>query len=114
MSHRLFSYGTLRQAEVQQALFGRQVETVDDALPGYRVDWLLITDPDVVETSGSDRHPILRRGAESDSATGAYLELDDDELAAADDYEVDDYARVEVVLASGLQAWAYVAEETNG
>lgn len=109
--HRLFSYGTLRQAGVQAALFGRSVPTVADALPGYRLEWLLITDPDVVATSGSDRHPILRPGTAADSVDGACLELTDAELARADAYEVDDYARVPVVLASGTRAWVYVAAD---
>lgn len=30
------------------------------------------------------------------------------ELAAADEYEVDAYVRVEVTLASGARAWAYL------
>ncbi len=107
--HRVFSYGTLRQADVQLALFGREVKTVDDRLPGYRVDWLTITDPEVIATSGSDRHPILREGDPSDWVEGAYLELTAAELAAADAYEVDDYARGIVILSSGLDAWAYLA-----
>jgi len=55
----LFSYGTLRQADVQSALFGRAVPTVE----------------------------------------------------VADEYEVDDYARVPVALPAGLQTWVYVAAE---
>lgn len=106
---RLFSYGTLRQPEVQQALFGRAVPTVDDVLPGYRLDTVVITDPAVIATSGSDRHPILHRGEPDDAVDGAFLELTTAELAAADDYEVDDYVRVSVTLKSGLPAWAYVA-----
>jgi gamma-glutamylcyclotransferase (GGCT)/AIG2-like uncharacterized protein YtfP len=108
--HRVFSYGTLRQSTVQRQLYGREVPTTSDALPGYRIDWLRITDPAVIATSGSDRHPILRRGADSDLVAGACLELDDAELAATDAYEVDDYARHEVRLASGLTAWVYLGD----
>jgi hypothetical protein len=107
--HRLFSYGTLRQSVVQVALFGREVTTLDDQLPGYRLDWITITDPSVIATSGSDRHPILREGNLGDAVDGAYLELTAAELAAADAYEVDDYVRAAVVLGSGLEAWAYLA-----
>ncbi|BCQ64792.1 hypothetical protein PBOI14_65420 [Pseudomonas sp. Boi14] len=32
-----------------------------------------------------------------------------EELAAADSYEVSDYKRVSVTLASGIQAWVYVS-----
>jgi len=37
------------------------------------------------------------------------FELSSGELAAADDYEAADYARVRVTLESGRQAWVYVA-----
>jgi hypothetical protein len=60
MTYRVFSYGTLRQQGVQCALYGRDVPTVADALPGHQIDWLVITDPDVIQTSRSDRHPTLR------------------------------------------------------
>lgn len=104
----MFSYGTLRFARVQRSLYGRVVRTTSDTLPGYRLDSILITDPEVVATSGTDRHPILRKGAQEDRVEGAFLELTDDELAATDDYEVDDYVRTEVILASGVSAWAYL------
>jgi len=113
MTHRLFSYGTLRQANVQTELFGGPVPTIDDALPGWRLDWVQITDPAVIATSDSDRHPILRPGPSvlGDAVTGAFLELDDAQLARADAYEVADYVRVQVTLASGLRAWVYVAAD---
>ena len=109
MTERLFSYGTLRFPAVQHALFGRQVPTEDDALPGYLVGTAVITDEAVIATSGTDRHPILTLGAVGDVVHGACLTLTADDLAAADDYEVDDYVRVRVRLASGTEAWAYVA-----
>ena len=108
--HRVFSYGTLRQPEVQQALYGRVVPTTGDVLPGYRIDWLRITDPDVIATSGSDRHPILQRGGDQDAVPGAYLVLSDADLAATDAYEVGDYTRREVTLASGVTAWVYLGD----
>jgi gamma-glutamylcyclotransferase (GGCT)/AIG2-like uncharacterized protein YtfP len=98
----LFSYGTLRQREVQLRTFGRELDGRPDAIVGYELDYVTITDPHVVATSGSDRHPILRP---SDRAGAAINEAD---LAAADEYEVDDYVRVAVPLRSGEQAWVYV------
>lgn len=110
MVERIFSYGTLRLASVQRDLFGRAVPTQSDHLPGFRVDTVTITDPRVLASSGLSEHPILRRtGDAADLVDGAVLELSADELAAADAYEVDDYHRIEVTLASGLQAWVYVA-----
>ena len=111
MSQLLFSYGTLRQRDVQLATFGRELEGYIDALIGYDLDYVTITDPHVIVTSGSDRHPILRPtdrpGAHVD---GTVFTISDAELAAADDYEVDDYERVEVPLAAGGRAWVYAAK----
>ena len=111
--HKVFSYGTLRQANVQLELYGREVPTVPDSLPGWKLDWIQIADPEVIAASGSDRHPILRRGLDTDSVEGAYLELNDVELAATDEYEVDDYVRIIVKLESGTEAFVYVAHDQN-
>ncbi|MGA4843933.1 GDSL-type esterase/lipase family protein [Streptomyces sp. G45] len=105
--HTLFSFGTLRDERVQTALFGRAVPSSDASLSGYTTRPLAITDPEVIATSGLDVHLTLRRriGAE---VAGAVLRLTDEELAAADAYEVDDYVRRRVVLTSGESAWAYL------
>jgi hypothetical protein len=106
---KLFSYGTLQQEKVQIETFGRLLEGRPDALPGYRREWVRITDPEVIAASGSDQHPIvLASGNAADEVAGTVFEVTDDELAAADDYEVDDYKRVAVRLRSGLDAWVYV------
>jgi len=110
----LFSYGTLQQPGVQRATFGRELDTVTDTLPGYRTDWLTITDPDVIAVSGSDRHPVVRRTDDpADTVPGSLLTLTTAELAAADTYEVDDYRRHRVRLASGRAAWVYLAAGTQ-
>jgi gamma-glutamylcyclotransferase (GGCT)/AIG2-like uncharacterized protein YtfP len=98
----LFSYGTLRQREVQLRTFGRQLDGRPDAIVGYELDYVTITDPHVIATSGSDRHPILRQ------SEGTVFAISETDLAAADEYEVDDYVRVAVPLRSGEQAWVYV------
>lgn len=109
MTELLFSYGTLRQREVQLTTFGRVLDGHDDAIVGYELDWVTITDPHVIATSGSDRHPILRRVDEPGAEVqGTVFTITEVELAAADEYEVDDYARVRVPLRSGPQAWVYV------
>ena len=112
MSGYLFSYGTLRQEAVQLATFGRRLRGADDILPGHALSMVEITDPDVIAKSGSNRHPILRRSADpANEVPGMVFELTDDELAAADRYEVSDYRRVAVRLKSGLEAWVYVASD---
>ena len=108
MVHLLFSFGTLRLPAVQEGLYGRRVPTEPDAVMGFALDWITITDPDVVALSGSDRHPMLRPAEPHDSVPGEVLTLTDAELAATDAYEVDDYVRTEVTLASGRKAWAYL------
>ena len=109
MTELLFSYGTLRQREVQVATFGRELDGDADAIVGYELDYLTITDPQVIATSGSDRHPILRPTDRQDAAVeGMVFAISDADLAAADDYEVDDYRRISVPLRSGRRAWVYV------
>ncbi|MBM7367247.1 gamma-glutamylcyclotransferase family protein [Gordonia hydrophobica] len=110
-AHLLFSYGTLMDAAVQRGVFGRELPTVADALPGFRVETVTITDPDVIALSGLATHLVLRPDAAAADVPGARLHLDDDQLAAADRYEVDDYRRVQVTLASGLTAWVYLAAD---
>jgi gamma-glutamylcyclotransferase (GGCT)/AIG2-like uncharacterized protein YtfP len=107
----LFSYGTLRQPEVQLATFGRLLDGVPDAVVGYRLETITIADPAVVATSGSDRHPALRPSDDAAAVEGTVFAVTEEELAAADDYEVDDYVRVSVPLRSGGSAWVYVFAE---
>ena len=102
MTVRLFSYGTLQQSDLQKTLFGRELPGHPDRLPGYHLATLPITDPDVIAASGTAEHPI-------DHIDGTVLQLTDAELVAADAYEVDDYSRSLVTLASGVSAWVYAA-----
>jgi gamma-glutamylcyclotransferase (GGCT)/AIG2-like uncharacterized protein YtfP len=104
----LFSYGTLRQAQVQMASFGRLLYGREDVLPGYRLGRLEITDPDVLAKSEARFHPIAEESAADDEVPGTVFDITEAELAAADDYEVSDYKRVAVRLKSGLKAWVYV------
>lgn len=105
--HRLFSYGTLQNPRVQAELWGGAVPSSTATLPGYAVEDLEISDPAVVELSGSDRHPSLVRRIEN-SVDGVVMELDEEQMAAADRYELADYVRRDVRLADGTHCWAYV------
>ena len=108
----LFSYGTLRDPTVQRANFGRVLDGREDRLPGYALSVLEITDPAVIAVSGQTHHPVLRpTGDGADVVDGMVFEVTDDELAAADAYEVDDYRRVRVRLVSTVDAWVYVSRE---
>jgi homoserine dehydrogenase len=112
--HLLFSYGTLGRPAVQASLFGGPVPATPDAVTGHVVGEVRITDPAVVALSGSDVHPaLLPSGDPADRVAGVALELDDDQLAAADAYESAAYSRVPVRLASGRSAWAYVPSDRS-
>lgn len=106
---RLFSYGTLQQSNVQQAIFGRLLDGQPDILLGYALSEVEILDPDVVLKSGKTHHPILTfTGNEEHQVTGILFELTDEELLHADKYEVDSYKRVLAKFKSGIEAWLYV------
>ncbi len=105
----LFSYGTLQLATVQQATFGRLLFGERDVLPGYRLDLMEIRDSAVIATSGKTHHPItVKTDQDSDRIEGTVFAVTPDELAHADAYEVEDYRRERVKLASGRAAWVYV------
>ena len=113
-THLIFSYGTLQLPQVQMDTFKRPLKGTPDALVGWKQEWLQITDPKVLALSGEAMHPILRyTGEAGDFVLGTALEVSKLELFAADDYEVDDYKRVEADLKSGRKAWIYVAGDTD-
>lgn len=111
-THHLFSYGTLLQTQVQQAIFGRVITTRPATVVDHRIGEVRITDPQVIATSGTDIHPILEPAA-GEHVDGGVLELTETELLAADAYEVDDYQRVQVSLATAETAWAYIMAPTE-
>src|SRR5262249_39646206 len=83
----LFSYGTLRQANVQLASFGRTLTGQPDALPGYARVMIEITDPEVLATSSEKFHPIVvETGNLADEVPGTLFLITEAELAAADTY----------------------------
>ena len=109
---RLFSYGTLRYKAVQLSTFGRELTGVADAIPGFILAKIEITDPAVIDASGETHHLIMRRGADPDAAVeGVIFDITPAELAAADAYEVEDYVRIEVRSRSGLITFVYVAAD---
>lgn len=108
----LFSYGTLRQANVQQATFGRLLEGRPDALTGYALSPMTITDPHVIATSGAAVHTIARpTGDPADRIEGLVFQVTAAELGAADRYESGPIRRIPVRLASGADAFVYVAAD---
>ena len=105
----LFSYGTLRQQNVQLKNFGRLLDGAEDTLKKFILKDLEITDKVVLQVSDKKFHPILSyTGNEKDKVVGTVFKITLDELLKADGYEVDDYKRVEVTLVSGIKSWVYV------
>jgi gamma-glutamylcyclotransferase (GGCT)/AIG2-like uncharacterized protein YtfP len=111
-SEKLFSYGTLQQEAVQLANFGRKLLGSVDAVVGYRLTSVKITDPLVIATSGLDVHRMLVPSDDpKDQVHGVVFAITPEELRAADSYETSDYRRVNLRLLSGEQAWVYVSAQ---
>lgn len=105
----LFSYGTLQKEQVQMETFGRILRGEKDCLAGYEVSMLQITDAEVLRKSNQKYHPILQFSAdENNRVEGILYELTDEEIMRADEYEVDDYKRVEAIFTSGKKGFIYV------
>jgi gamma-glutamylcyclotransferase (GGCT)/AIG2-like uncharacterized protein YtfP len=107
----LFSYGTLQREDVQRSTFGRLLRGQRDELPGYEQSLVRAEDPRGVATGGQTHHAnVTFNGRNGSRVSGTVFEVTDAELAAADRYEQPAaYTRVTATLASGRQAWVYVA-----
>src|SRR5262245_59333641 len=102
----LFSYGTLQLEAVQLANFGRLLEGEPDELVGFEQSLIRITDAQTIALSGKAEHVIVKFNGRNESRVrGTVYELTESELEKADRYEVAEYTRISVVLASGKQAW---------
>ena len=108
----LFSYGTLQDDAVQLATFGRKPASRLDALVGYTLRTIRITDQEFVARGGAERQRTLQfTGSVSDVVDGKVLTLTRSELEQADAYEPRGYQRKLVRLRSGLNAWVYTNDE---
>ena len=106
----LFSYGTLRDKNVQIANFDRELTGREDALPAHVRRMVAIIDPKVVALGGESHYANVEPSSNpEDSVSGTVFTITEQELAAADKYEeVAEYSRISVTLRSGDQAWVYV------
>ena len=109
----LFSYGTLRQENVQLSTFGRLLDGHPDFLSAFALSPMTITDPQAIAASGSDVHTIARRsGNRADRIPGTLFTLTPAEVEAADRYEAGPIERIRVRLESGAEAFVYVAADS--
>lgn len=108
----LFSYGTLQLPTVQRATYGRLLEGRPDALVGWALAPMRISDPEVVRLSGLAVHTVARRtGNPDDRIEGIVFSISAAELEATDAYEVDP-VRIEAELESGARAFVYVSPDS--
>jgi hypothetical protein len=105
----LFSYGTLQQESVQVSTFGRALPGSPDAIVGFTTSTVRLEDPDAVAALGEQEHVnVVFDGRETSRVHGMVFEVTDEELVAADAYEMEaSYRRVVATLASGPSAWVY-------
>jgi len=109
---KLFSYGTLQMESVQKVTFGRLLNGQKDVLIGYILSKIKIQDKDVIKTSGTDIHPILKyTGKSTDTVEGTVFEITTSELNQADKYEVNEYIRVQENFKSNQKAWGYICAD---
>lgn len=107
----LFSYGTLQKEEVQIETFGRVLSGERDILTEYNLKMLEITDPEVLRKSNQKYHPILKfSGVPEDEVEGMLFEVTEEEILQADEYEVEDYKRIETIFKSGKKGFIYVGK----
>lgn len=110
MQEKLFSYGTLQQADVQLRLFGKTVTSNADSLLGYRVQTIKITDAAFLSGGESAiQKTLIYTGNSNDQLQGELLHVSKEELHIVDQYEPAGYKREKVMLQSGSEAWVYLA-----
>ena len=107
----LFSYGTLQQENIQISTFGRMLNGERDSLVGFEPSLVRIEDPEVAELLGKTHHAnVTFTGDEASHVPGMVFEITEAELLEVDEYEAPfQYHRIAARLASGKEAWVYVA-----
>lgn len=101
----LFAYGTLKDKEIQETIFGRVLTGTPDKLVGYAIKEIHIE-----EEFGVIGYPIITETQNlDDTISGILYKLSPRELQLADTYEGIHYKRIQVVLNSNQTVWTYSA-----
>ncbi|MBZ0275551.1 MAG: gamma-glutamylcyclotransferase [Anaerolineae bacterium] len=93
----IFTYGTLQDPVIQQAILGHTMQGRADTLEGFRKSQLAF---------GREVYPIIVPDP-TESVAGIVYEVTADELVMMDHYETSAYRRIRVTLKSGLESWVY-------
>ncbi len=100
----VFSYGTLRDPEVQKELYNRVLEGQPDRLSGYVLERINLPD----SSFNYITYPIAKpTGNPQDIVEGFVFYLSEHELKFTDTYESEAYERVQIKLDSGIEAIVY-------
>jgi gamma-glutamylcyclotransferase (GGCT)/AIG2-like uncharacterized protein YtfP len=101
----LFAYGTLKDKDIQETIFGRILKGVPETLVGY-----VINEINIEEEFGVEQYPIITPTQnQEDTISGILYELTLEQLQQADSYEGIHYKRIQVQLQSSQTAWVYSA-----
>lgn len=102
---KLFAYGTLKDIDIQQNIFGRILRGTADTLIGYTINEIRIE-----EEFGIVTYPIITAtDNQNDIITGILYEISELDLEQADIYEGMHYKRIQVKLESNEVAWTFTA-----
>lgn len=101
----LFAYGTLKDREIQETIFGRVLTGVPDKLVGYTIKEI-----NIEEEFGLTPYPIITETNNPDDIiSGIRYSISEHELELADNYEGKYYKRIQVQLNSNETVWTYSA-----
>lgn len=101
----LFAYGTLKDKDIQETIFGRVLTGTPDKLIGY-----IVKEIHIEEEFGITQYPIITATQNpEDSISGILYQLSERELQLADTYEGIHYKRIKVELHSNEIVWTYSA-----
>ncbi|MEN1784193.1 MAG: gamma-glutamylcyclotransferase family protein [Bacteroidota bacterium] len=95
----LFSYGSLQKEDVQQQLLNRKLRGKKAVLYGYKR----------FENVVYGVYPVIQPTIDLQSKVkGRLFKVSFLDLYIIDEYETKAYKRIQVLLKSGIRAWAYV------
>jgi gamma-glutamylcyclotransferase (GGCT)/AIG2-like uncharacterized protein YtfP len=101
----LFAYGTLKNKDIQETIFGRILKGTPETLVSY-----IIKEIQIEEEFGLQAYPIIVQTQNKDNTIeGILYQISKQELLQSDIYEGKYYKRIEVLLQSNQKAWVYSA-----